>query len=104
MYSIEVLYIQYFNEVNILRKRRIFSCFLSCFISILLFTIVKAEINMTSIPRINNFINGRFVLTESYLESINPSTEEVIAHIADSSVENVQQAVQAARQAFPSYV
>jgi acyl-CoA reductase-like NAD-dependent aldehyde dehydrogenase len=59
---------------------------------------------MTSIQRINNFINGQFVSTESYLESFNPSTEEVIAYIADSSTEDANQAVQAARQAFPSYV
>jgi acyl-CoA reductase-like NAD-dependent aldehyde dehydrogenase len=59
---------------------------------------------MTSIQRINNFINGQFVSTEAYLESFNPSTEEVIAYIADSSPEDANRAVQAARQAFPSYV
>jgi len=59
---------------------------------------------MTSIQRINNFIDGQFVPTESYLESFNPSTEEVIAHIADSSIEDANRAIQAARQAFPSYV
>jgi len=59
---------------------------------------------MISIQRINNFINGQFVSTESYLESFNPSTEEAIAYIADSSAEDANQAVQAARQAFPSYV
>lgn len=59
---------------------------------------------MASIQRINNFIDGKFVSTESYLESFNPSTEEVNAYIADSSVEDANRAVQAARQAFPTYV
>ncbi len=59
---------------------------------------------MTSIQRINNFIDGKFVPTEAYLDSFNPSTEEVIAHIADSSAEDANQAVQAARKAFPTYV
>lgn len=59
---------------------------------------------MTSIQRINNFIDGQFVPTETYLDSFNPSTEEIIAYVADSSVEDAKRAVQAARQAFPSYV
>jgi acyl-CoA reductase-like NAD-dependent aldehyde dehydrogenase len=59
---------------------------------------------MASIQRINNFIDGKFLSTEAYLESFNPSTEEVNAYIADSSAEDANQAVQAARQAFPSYV
>ncbi|CAF0935197.1 unnamed protein product [Rotaria sordida] len=58
---------------------------------------------MASIQRINNFINGQFVSTEDYLKSFNPTTEEVIAHIADSSTEDAERAVQAARQAFPSW-
>lgn len=58
---------------------------------------------MSSIQHINNFINGQFVTTEAYLKSFNPSTEEVIAYIADSSAEDANQAVQAARQAFSSY-
>lgn len=57
---------------------------------------------MASIKHINNFINGQFISTESYLESFNPSTEEVIAYIADSSAEDANQAVQAAREAFQS--
>jgi acyl-CoA reductase-like NAD-dependent aldehyde dehydrogenase len=59
---------------------------------------------MASIQRINNFIDGQFESTESYLDSFNPSTEEVIAHIADSSAEDAKRAVDAARRAFPSYV
>ncbi|CAF3950574.1 unnamed protein product [Adineta steineri] len=58
---------------------------------------------MTSIQRVNNFIDGKFVPTESYLDSFNPSTEEVIAHIADSSPEDANQAIEAARKAFPAW-
>jgi acyl-CoA reductase-like NAD-dependent aldehyde dehydrogenase len=59
---------------------------------------------MSLIQRVNNFIDGQFVSNETYLESFNPSTEEVIAHIADGSAEDAEQAVQAARKAFPLYV
>jgi acyl-CoA reductase-like NAD-dependent aldehyde dehydrogenase len=59
---------------------------------------------MSSIHRVNNFIDGKFVPNEAYLESFNPSTEEVIAHIPDSSAEDAEQAVQAARKAFSLYV
>ena len=56
---------------------------------------------MASVRRVDNFINGKFVPTENYLDSFNPSTEEVIAQIADSSADDADRAVQAARQAFP---
>ena len=57
---------------------------------------------MSNIERVNNFIDGKFVSTEAYLESFNPSTGEVIAHIADSSADDAKRAVEAARKAFPS--
>ena len=56
----------------------------------------------SSIQRVNNFIDGKFVPSEEYLESFNPSTEEVIAHIANGSTEDANRAVEAARRAFPS--
>lgn len=56
---------------------------------------------MSSLRRVHNFIDGQFVPSESYLESFNPATEEVIAHIPDSSPEDADRAVQAARRAFP---
>ena len=56
----------------------------------------------SSIQRVNNFIDGKFVPSEEYLESFNPSTEEVIAHIANGSIEDANRAVEAARRAFPS--
>ncbi|CAF5067438.1 unnamed protein product, partial [Rotaria socialis] len=58
---------------------------------------------MASVQRINNFINGKYASTENYLESLNPCTEEIIAHIADSTEDDAKLAVQAARQAFPSW-
>ena len=52
-----------------------------------------------------NFIAGTFVPPHSgdYLDDINPSTEEVIAAIPDSDERDVDDAVQAARRAFPSW-
>ena len=57
---------------------------------------------MASIQRVHNFINGEFEPTDNYLDSINPSTEQVIAHIADSSADDAHRAVGVARQAFPT--
>lgn len=59
---------------------------------------------MSSIQRVDNFINGQFVPSEEYLDSYNPSTEDVIAQIANSSIEDASRAIEAAREAFPSYV
>src|SRR5256885_16922407 len=59
---------------------------------------------MTSM-RIANFIGGDFVAPRSgaYLDDINPSTEEVIAQIPDSDERDVDDAVRAAKQAFPGW-
>lgn len=57
---------------------------------------------MSSIQRVHNFIDGKFIPGEEYLESFNPSTEEVIAHIANGTVDDANRAVEAARRAFPS--
>lgn len=52
-----------------------------------------------------NFIAGRFEPPRSgtYLDDIDPATEEVIAHIPDSDERDVDDAVQAAKQAFPAW-
>jgi aminomuconate-semialdehyde/2-hydroxymuconate-6-semialdehyde dehydrogenase len=52
-----------------------------------------------------NFIAGSFVPPHSgdYLDDIDPSTEEVIAAIPDSDERDVDEAVQAAKRAFPSW-
>ena len=55
--------------------------------------------------KLSNFIGGRFEPPRSgaYLDDINPSTEEVIAQIPDSDERDVDDAVQAAKQAFPAW-
>jgi len=55
--------------------------------------------------RIANFIAGAFAppRSDTYLDDINPSTEEVIARIPDSDERDVDDAVQAARAAFPAW-
>jgi len=52
-----------------------------------------------------NFIGGEFVAPKSgaYLDDIAPSTEEVIAQIPDSDERDVDDAVQAAKLAFPAW-
>src|SRR5437762_1875772 len=54
---------------------------------------------------LGNFINGTFVPPHSgaYLDDINPSTEEVIAQIPDSDERDIDDAVEAARRAFPAW-
>jgi len=52
-----------------------------------------------------NFINGEFVPPRSgaYFDDINPATAEVVAAIPDSDERDVDDAVRAARAAFPSW-
>jgi aminomuconate-semialdehyde/2-hydroxymuconate-6-semialdehyde dehydrogenase len=52
-----------------------------------------------------NFINGSFVAPKSaaYFDDINPATAEVIAQIPDSDERDVDDAVKAARAAFPAW-
>jgi aminomuconate-semialdehyde/2-hydroxymuconate-6-semialdehyde dehydrogenase len=54
---------------------------------------------------LGNFIGGTFVppRSGSYLDDICPSTEEVIAQIPDSDERDIDDAVQAAKAAFPSW-
>jgi aminomuconate-semialdehyde/2-hydroxymuconate-6-semialdehyde dehydrogenase len=55
--------------------------------------------------RLANFIGGRFVAPQSgaYLDDVNPATEEVIAEVPDSDAHDVDEAVRAARAAFPAW-
>src|SRR5437764_1897459 len=55
--------------------------------------------------RLANFIGGAFAPPRSgaYIDDINPSTEEVIAQIPDSDGRDVDDAVQAAKRAFPAW-
>src|SRR4051812_594000 len=56
----------------------------------------------SSLRRLANFINGQFVAPASgtYLDDINPSTEEKIAEIPDSDERDIDAAVRAGRAAF----
>ncbi|SFL91711.1 aldehyde dehydrogenase family protein [Marinobacter zhejiangensis] len=48
-------------------------------------------------------INGRLVPARETIEVINPADESVLAHCPKASIEQLEQAVQAAKQAFPSW-
>ncbi len=48
-------------------------------------------------------IDGKKVSTEDSFPVLNPATEEVIAQCPKASVEHVDQAVAAARRAFPAW-
>jgi NAD-dependent aldehyde dehydrogenases len=52
-----------------------------------------------------NFIKGAFVPPQSgaYFDDINPATTEVVAEIPDSDARDVDQAVRAAKAAFPGW-
>jgi len=54
---------------------------------------------------LGNFIGGQFVPphSASYFDDINPATEEVIASIPDSDSQDIDDAVAAARDAFPAW-
>ena len=49
---------------------------------------------------VENFIDGQFLTTENYLDSFEPATGKVWAKIPDSGLEEVEQAVKAAKKAF----
>ena len=48
-----------------------------------------------------NYINGKFVPTDQYIDSFDPSTGEVWAKIPNSGEREVDAAVSAAKAAFP---
>lgn len=59
-----------------------------------------------SIPdHIKNFIGGQFQASHSgnYIDNINPATGELIGQVPDSNERDVNDAVQAAQQAFPDW-
>jgi aminomuconate-semialdehyde/2-hydroxymuconate-6-semialdehyde dehydrogenase len=60
---------------------------------------------LSAVRLLANFIDGRFVPPRSgeYLDDVNPSTEDVIAQIPDSDGRDVDDAVQAAKRAFPGW-
>ncbi|XP_058526997.1 2-aminomuconic semialdehyde dehydrogenase isoform X2 [Ochotona princeps] len=52
---------------------------------------------------LENFIGGTFSPCKSYIDSYDPSTGEVYCHVPNSGKEEVEAAVEAARQAFPDW-
>ncbi|XP_023605854.1 aldehyde dehydrogenase family 8 member A1 isoform X2 [Myotis lucifugus] len=52
---------------------------------------------------LENFIGGKFLPCNSYLDSYDPSTGEVYCRVPDSGKEEVEAAVEAARAAFPGW-
>ena len=49
---------------------------------------------------LENFINGEFVSSNEYIDSYEPSTGDVWARVPNSTVQDVDDAVQAAKEAF----
>lgn len=63
----------------------------------------KGAINMKS--RLEHFINGEWIAStgSETIDVINPATEEVIGQISSGTEEDLDKAVAAAREAFPSF-
>lgn len=53
--------------------------------------------------RIDHLINGKAVAGSRYFETINPATQGVLAEVAAGGADEVNAAVQAAREAFPAW-
>ncbi|WP_374622663.1 5-carboxymethyl-2-hydroxymuconate semialdehyde dehydrogenase [Pandoraea sp.] len=53
--------------------------------------------------RIEHLINGKEVAAADYFETVNPATQEVLAEVASGNADHVNQAVQAAKVAFPAW-
>lgn len=55
--------------------------------------------------KINNYINGKIVepVSGNYLDNYEPATGEVYSKIADSDTEDINNAVEAAKSAFPQW-
>uniref|UniRef100_A0A8C4WXE5 Aldehyde dehydrogenase 8 family, member A1 n=1 Tax=Eptatretus burgeri TaxID=7764 RepID=A0A8C4WXE5_EPTBU len=52
---------------------------------------------------LENFIDGKFVSSKKYIDSFNPSTGKVYCKLPDSTNDEVDAAVQAAKRAFPKW-
>src|SRR4051812_21348701 len=53
--------------------------------------------------RIDHLINGKTVTGHDYFETVNPATQDVLAEVASGGEAEVDQAVQAAKAAFPKW-
>src|SRR5436190_19388194 len=56
-------------------------------------------------PKYGLFIGGRWVSPRSgkYFQTISPSTEQVLAEVAEGNAQDVDDAVKAAREAYDKY-
>ncbi len=50
-----------------------------------------------------NYIGGKWIAEKSTFATVNPATEEILAHIAEANLADVESAVQAATDAFNSW-
>ncbi len=69
-------------------------------------TMVKGLSNAASSNRLDNFIDGKFVTPEgvtTFVPVVSPSDETVIAQVPLSTAANVDEAVAAAKRAFPEW-
>jgi len=59
----------------------------------------------TGVPKVQNFINGKFVdsATDKWIELTNPANGEVIGLVPESTQEEMQAATDAAKQAFKTW-
>ena len=53
--------------------------------------------------KINHWINGKNVAAAEYFHTTNPATGEVLAEVASGGADEVNQAVAAAKEAFPKW-
>ncbi|VEB64101.1 Betaine aldehyde dehydrogenase [Providencia rustigianii] len=53
--------------------------------------------------KINHWINGKNVESKEYFETTNPATGEVLAEVASGGQDEINQAVAAAKEAFPKW-
>ena len=55
---------------------------------------------MDGVQELENFIGGQFVPCSRHIDSYNPATGDVFLKVPDSGKEEVDRAVQAAKEAF----
>lgn len=51
--------------------------------------------------KISNYINGEFITTTEWIDNINPATGEVISRLPRGTSKDIQNSVEAAKNAFP---
>ena len=58
---------------------------------------------MQNLLNVNHLINGKSVTSNTYFETVNPATQEVLAEVAAGGQDEVNAAVAAAKAAFPKW-